>query len=167
MFFLHTYTVLSIGRWTLKGQRENTINFIDVSFQIDTASYNECSNINFPALISCSGTITAPWMQKRCLRVNRATNKTDLAGPSWLSLTVNMFLSEPQEMEQKRGMWSPSFVCQPFLEQLSHSESHCCGRQKTEKPLSIVLKIFVLFNKSLIYFKILKDRTLKMYLKGF
>ncbi|XP_037606213.1 uncharacterized protein LOC119476756 isoform X1 [Sebastes umbrosus] len=29
---------------------------------------------------------------------------------------------EPQEMEQKRGTWSPSFVCQPFLEQLSHRQ---------------------------------------------
>ncbi|TMS12413.1 hypothetical protein E3U43_017371 [Larimichthys crocea] len=27
---------------------------------------------------------------------------------------------EPQETEQKRKMWSPSFTCQPFLEQLSH-----------------------------------------------
>ncbi|XP_076611626.1 uncharacterized protein LOC143335862 [Chaetodon auriga] len=27
---------------------------------------------------------------------------------------------EPQEMEQTRKMWSPSFVCRPFLEQLSH-----------------------------------------------
>nr|XP_046229507.1 uncharacterized protein LOC124050745 [Scatophagus argus]XP_046229508.1 uncharacterized protein LOC124050745 [Scatophagus argus] len=27
---------------------------------------------------------------------------------------------EPQEMEQKRKMWSPSFMCRPFLEQLSH-----------------------------------------------
>ncbi|XP_044026347.1 uncharacterized protein LOC122863691 [Siniperca chuatsi] len=26
---------------------------------------------------------------------------------------------EPREMEQKRKMWSPSFMCQPFLEQLS------------------------------------------------
>ncbi|KAM7395776.1 hypothetical protein PAMA_007181 [Pampus argenteus] len=29
---------------------------------------------------------------------------------------------EPQETEQKRKPWSPSFMCPPFLEQLNHSE---------------------------------------------
>lgn len=75
--------------------------------------------------------------------------------PLWLSL----FLSEPQEMELKRKMWSPSFMSRPFLEQLSHSEFHIAMKDKS--PLSFLIDKTVgsFMDMSHLCFKIKKEKA--------
>ncbi|KAA8583292.1 uncharacterized protein LOC116706167 [Etheostoma spectabile] len=48
---------------------------------------------------------------------------------------------EPQEMEQKRKMWSPSFECQPFLEQLSHRQPEQPRRLEPLKTCSRPIRV--------------------------
>ncbi|TDH00108.1 hypothetical protein EPR50_G00183960 [Perca flavescens] len=48
---------------------------------------------------------------------------------------------EPQEMEQKRKMWSPSFACQPFLELLSHRQPEPPRRLEPLKTCSRPIRV--------------------------
>ncbi|XP_034756015.1 uncharacterized protein LOC117961451 [Etheostoma cragini] len=48
---------------------------------------------------------------------------------------------EPQEVEHKRKMWSPSFECQPFLEQLSHRQPEQPRRLEPLKTCSRPIRV--------------------------
>lgn len=59
------------------------------------------------------------------------------------------FFSGPREAEQRGETWSPSLMCGPLWQQVSHSESHIVMRnEKAQSPLHVLINqisFFVFF----------------------